>query len=194
MEGVLRQNNWRMILGGTWGDGRKYTNRMKYWDAFAPRARYTYEAITTSPSMTIPQPGKAQLYIGKFENEEDQRLQGGNNYVIRVEKTCLQTCSGRLSSTIRTPAPLSITGRAQRAARPLWAARQKVSERTDGSNYVPLGPDALPKGWEANQVQTLPGRGWFPYMRMYGAEEAAFNDAYKFPTVNKVTDFSEYVK
>jgi hypothetical protein len=40
----------------------------------------------------------------------------------------------------------------------------------------------------------LPGRGWFPYMRMYGAEESAFNDEYKFPTVNKVKDFSEYIK
>jgi hypothetical protein len=39
----------------------------------------------------------------------------------------------------------------------------------DGSYYVLLGPDAPPKGWEANHVQTLPGRGWFPYMRMYGA-------------------------
>jgi hypothetical protein len=43
-------------------------------------------------------------------------------------------------------------------------------------------------------VQTLPGRGWFPYMRMYGAEESAFNDEYKFPTVNKVKNFSEYIK
>ncbi|MGB5407522.1 MAG: hypothetical protein WBN43_12145, partial [Thiogranum sp.] len=33
-----------------------------------------------------------------------------------------------------------------------------------GSYYVLLGPDAPPKGWEANHVQTLPGRGWFPYM------------------------------
>jgi hypothetical protein len=86
MDGVLRQNNWRMILGGEWGDGHKYTNRMKYWDAIDPRSRYTYEAITTSPAMTMPKPGKAQLYIGKFEDEDGQRLQGGNNYVIRVEK------------------------------------------------------------------------------------------------------------
>jgi hypothetical protein len=43
-------------------------------------------------------------------------------------------------------------------------------------------------------VQTIPGRGWFPYMRMYGATEAAFNDEYPFPTVNKVEDFSEYLK
>jgi hypothetical protein len=30
--------------------------------------------------------------------------------------------------------------------------------------------------------------------RIGGAEEAAFNDAYKFPTINKVKNFSEYIK
>ena len=63
----------------------------------------------------------------------------------------------------------------------------------DGSYDMLLGPDAAPEGWEANHVQTLPGRGWFPYMRAYGAQEAFFNDEYKFPTVNKVKDFSKVV-
>ena len=44
------------------------------------------------------------------------------------------------------------------------------------------------------QGTDLSGRGWFPYMRMYGATKKAFNDAYKFPTVNKVKNFSEYIK
>ncbi len=35
--------------------------------------------------MTIPMPGKAQAYIGKFEDEKGDRLQGANNYVIRIE-------------------------------------------------------------------------------------------------------------
>ena len=57
-----------------------------------------------------------------------------------------------------------------------------------------LGPGNPPKGWEANYVQTLPGRGWFPYMRAYGAKAEFFNDEYKFPTINKVKDFSEYTR
>ena len=31
-------------------------------------------------------------------------------------------------------------------------------------------------------------------MRIYGATEEVFNDAYKLPTVNKVKNFSEYIK
>jgi hypothetical protein len=68
-----------------------------------------------------------------------------------------------------------------------------VRKNADGSFYVLLSPDAPPEGWEANHVQTLPGRGWFPYMRMYGAEASAFDDTYKFPTINKVRNFSNYI-
>ncbi len=40
LEGVLRQNNWRMILGGKWGEGIKNNQRMRHYDTFDPRARY----------------------------------------------------------------------------------------------------------------------------------------------------------
>jgi len=195
MDGVLRQNNWRMILGGEWGDGQKYTNRMKYWDAFDPRARYTYEAITTSPAMTMPKPGKAQLYIGKFEDEDDQRLRGENNYVIRIEKDVPAKLFW--STVVYDADTRTIIDNRKGAAGGKATAGSKtkgIRKNADGSYYVLLGPDAPPKGWEANHVQTLPGRGWFPYIRMYGATEKAFNDEYKFPTVNKVKEFSEYIK
>ncbi len=54
-----------------------------------------------------------------------------------------------------------------------------------------LGPGKAPKGWEANFVRTLPNRGWFPYLRGYGAGPEFFNDKYKLPVVNKVKNFNE---
>ena len=69
-----------------------------------------------------------------------------------------------------------------------------LRKNDDGSYYMLLGPDAPPKGWEANHVQTIKGRGWFPYMRAYLAKAEFFNDKYKFPTINKVESFDEIVK
>ena len=66
-------------------------------------------------------------------------------------------------------------------------------QNADGSYSMLLSPDAPPEGWESNHVQTIPGRGWFPYMRAYGAKAEFFNDEYKFPTVNKVTDFGDWI-
>ncbi len=69
-----------------------------------------------------------------------------------------------------------------------------LRENADGSYYMLLGPGDPPKGWEANYVRTLPGRGWFPYMRAYGAGKEFFDDTYKLPTINKVENFDKYVK
>jgi hypothetical protein len=195
LEGVLRQNNWRMILGGKRGDGIKFTQRTKYYDIFDPRARYTYEAIATSPAMTVPKPGTAQAYIGKFEDEKGGRLQGGNNYVIRIEKDVPAELFW--SVVIYDTDTRTIIDNRQGAAggkATMGSKTPGLRKNADGSYYMLLGPDAPPKGWEANHVQTLPGRGWFPYMRAYGAKAEFFNDEYKFPTINKVENFDEYIK
>jgi hypothetical protein len=195
LPGVLRQNNWRMILGGEWGEGIKYTQRTRYYDTFDPRARYSYEAITTSPAMTVPMPGKAQAYIGKFEDEDGQRLQGGNNYVVQINGPVPAELFWSIV-VYDTDTRTVIDNREGAAGGKATVGSKTPELRTndDGSITMMLGPDAPPKGWEANYVQTLPGRGWFPYMRAYGAGEEFFNDVYKFPTVNKVEDFSAQTK
>jgi hypothetical protein len=195
LEGVLRQNNWRMILGGEWGDGIKYTQRMKYYDTFDPRARYMYEAIVTSAAMTVPMPGKAQAYIGKFEDESGERLHGSENYVIRINGPVPAKLFW--SMVIYDTDTRTLIDNREGAAGGKATVGSKTPDlrvNADGSYYVFLGPDGPPKGWEANHVQTVPGRGWFPYMRAYGAQKEFFNDKYKFPTVEKVEDFSEFTK
>ena len=194
LSGVLRQNNWRMILGGGWGDGIKYTQRTKYYDLFDPRARYCYEAITTSPSMTVPKPGKAQAYIGKFEDEDVNRLQGSENYVIHINGPVPAELFWSIV-IYDTDTRCLIDNRAGAAGGKATMGSKTPGLRAneDGSYDMLLGPDAAPEGWEANHVQTLPGRGWFPYMRAYGAQESFFNGEYKFPTVNKVNNFSEMI-
>ena len=69
-----------------------------------------------------------------------------------------------------------------------------LRKNDDGSITMMVGPEAPPKGWEANYVRTLPERGWFPYLRGFGAGPEFFNDEYKLPTVKAVDDFSEYIK
>jgi hypothetical protein len=194
LEGVLRQNNWRLILGGDWGDGIKNDQRMRYYDIFDPRARYTYEAVTTSPAMTIPSPGKAQAYLGKFEDEDGERLRGSDSYVIRIEGPVPAELFW--SVVIYDADTRCIIDNREGPA----GGKATVGSRTpglrqndDGSYSVLLGPDPAPEGWEANHVQTLPGRGWFPYLRAYGAEAAFFDGTYKYPTVNHVVDFDGHV-
>ena len=48
----------------------------------------------------------------------------------------------------------------------------------DGSVDVYFGPQ-VPKGKEKNWIKTVPGKGWFPYLRFYSPTEAFFNQAWK---------------
>ena len=48
----------------------------------------------------------------------------------------------------------------------------------DGSVDVYFGPKA-PAGYENNWVQTIPGKGWFVILRLYGPLEAWFNKTWR---------------
>ena len=195
LEGVLRQNNWRMIMGGKWGDGIKYTQRMRYYDIFDPRARFTYEAVTTSPAMTIPRPGKSQAYIGKFEDEEGNRLRGGDNYVIEINANVPASLFWSIVIyDADTRCLIDNRNKDGKGKATVGSKTKGLRKNADGSYYMLLGPGQPPTGWEENFVRTLPNRGWFPYMRAYGAGEAFFDDTYKFPKVTKVKDFSGHIK
>jgi hypothetical protein len=55
----------------------------------------------------------------------------------------------------------------------------------DGSVDVYFGPEA-PEGKEKNWVKTLPGQGWFTYIRIYGPLEPFFEQTWKPDDIVKV--------
>ncbi|WP_425044305.1 hypothetical protein [Primorskyibacter sp. S87] len=57
-----------------------------------------------------------------------------------------------------------------------------------------LGPDAAPEGWESNYVRTLPDRGWFPYIRAYGAHAEFFDGTFQLPSIHRVESFDKWTK
>ena len=48
----------------------------------------------------------------------------------------------------------------------------------DGSVDISFGP-RTPKGKEKNWVQTVPGRGWFTILRLYGPLEPFFEQTWR---------------
>jgi hypothetical protein len=53
-----------------------------------------------------------------------------------------------------------------------------VNTNADGSVDVYFGPEA-PAGMESNWVQTIPGKGWFTLLRLYGPLEPWFDKTWK---------------
>ena len=55
----------------------------------------------------------------------------------------------------------------------------------DGSVDLYFGP-RKPAGANANFVQTVPGKGWFTYFRLYAPTEAYFNKTWALPDLEKI--------
>lgn len=65
--------------------------------------------------------------------------------------------------------------------RSLFAAG--LEENEDGSVDLYFGP-TTPKGFENNWVQTLPGKHWFSYFRLYAPTEAYFDKTWKMDDIS----------
>ena len=65
------------------------------------------------------------------------------------------------------------------------SSRQDLKKNPDGSVDLYFGPSA-PTGFENNWVQTLPGKHWFSYFRLYAPTEAYFDKSWKLDDITAV--------
>ena len=61
---------------------------------------------------------------------------------------------------------------------PSLGSRDKPAQNADGSTDLYLGPKA-PEGKEGNWLATVPGRGYFVILRLYGPTKASFDKSWK---------------
>jgi hypothetical protein len=193
LPGVLRDDGWRLILGRVEGsepgDAMEHTQSTKHYDRFDPRARYTYEACTTSEKMSFPKPARGMGYAGMFLDTKGRALAGDRSYVINVPANPPVDLFWAITVYDVDTRGL-ITTDQERAER--GSKHEGVRTNKDGSTPIFVGPKP-PKGWENNWVKSAPGRAWFPYFRFYGPTKPFFDQSWKLPPVEEV-DFAEYAK
>jgi hypothetical protein len=68
---------------------------------------------------------------------------------------------------------------------PSLGSRDKPVQNADGSTTLYFGPKA-PKGKESNWQATVPGKGYFAILRLYGPTEAAIGKSWKPGDIEKV--------
>jgi hypothetical protein len=63
----------------------------------------------------------------------------------------------------------------------------KLKINSDGSIDLYFGPaGGAPKGFEANWIETVPGKGFYPMMRFYSPKAGLFDGTWKLPDVELV--------
>ncbi|MEU6506048.1 DUF1254 domain-containing protein [Streptomyces sp. NPDC046942] len=124
----------------------------------------------------------ATYYLATFRDTDKDLLRGEESYKLHVPADVptkqfwsltlydRETC-GLIRDMPRTGAD---------------SLQQQVEKNTDGSVDIYIGPKA-PTGKEGNWIPTAPGRGWFPYFRLYGPEKSFFEKKrWELPAIERI--------
>jgi hypothetical protein len=134
-----------------------------------------------SPGMLGKVPGKGASYMIGFTDSNNAPLSGGSNYRLHLPPKIPVAIFWSL--TLYDAATAS--GLANGRPFPSLGSRDKPTQNADGSTDLYLGPKA-PQGKEANWLATVPSKGYFAIIRLYGPTEAAINKSWKPGDIEKI--------
>jgi hypothetical protein len=137
--------------------------------------RWFAQAIVTSPAMFRRDPGAGSLYWLGLRDSAGGYLDGGKTYRLRVPLPVPYSLFWSVTAYDARTRSEVVAEQDQAALRSMF---EKLEP--DGADHVDLyfGP-AEPRGADGRWIQTVPGRGWFAYFRIYGPEAAAFDGTWK---------------
>ena len=127
-----------------------------------------------SPGMVSKIPGKGAMYVVGFTDSEGVPLSGGSHYRLNLPANV--PAANFWSLTLYEAENAS--GLANGQPFPSLGSRDKPRQNADGSTDLFLGPEA-PAGQESNWLATVPGKGYFAVLRLYGPTEAAMDKSWK---------------
>jgi hypothetical protein len=134
-----------------------------------------------SPGMISQIPGKGAKYMIAFTDSNETPLTGANSYRIRLPPDI----PAELFWSVTLYEAENASGLDNGQPFPSLGSRDKPAEHADGSTSLYLGPSA-PTGMEANWLRTVPGRGYFAILRLYGPTQAAIDKSWRPGDVEKV--------
>ena len=127
-----------------------------------------------SPGMISQIPGKGAKYMIAFTDSEGTPLSGGSSYRLNLPANI--PAANFWSVTLYEAENAS--GLANGQPFPSLGSRDKPAQNADDSTDLYLGPKA-PAGKEGNWLATVPGRGYFVILRLYGPTKASFDKSWK---------------
>jgi hypothetical protein len=155
---------------------------MDNYSMFNERASYTFEAVTTSAGMVSRVPGKGSAYLGSYYDADGDALLGGNNYRLHIGPN--PPAANFWSVTVYDiENRLIIRNDMERSDRS--SRTEGLINNADGSVDLYFGPKA-PQGKEANWIQTNAGQSFFVYLRLYGPEQAYFDQTFPMSKIEKI--------
>jgi hypothetical protein len=134
-----------------------------------------------SPGMLSKIPGKGAKYMMAFTDSEGVPLSGSCSYRLHLPPNI--PAANFWSVTLYEAENGS--GLANGQPFPSLGSRDKPTQNADGSTDLYLGPK-VPKGKDGNWLATVPGKGYFAILRLYGPTQTAIDKSWKPSDIQKL--------
>jgi hypothetical protein len=166
-------SQWRYgFIGGDYrwldGDGLSGLNL----DA---RTNFFYVATVNTPAMATKLVGLGSQYALSYADSSGTPFDGAKNYRLRLPANApakdfwsVVLYDPQTRSELQTGQPFPSK----------YNKRDTLAVNADGSVDLYFGPTA-PAGKDANWIQTVPKKGWFTLLRLYGPLEPWFDKTWR---------------
>lgn len=155
--------------------------RRDNYDDLDERAAWFYEAVTNDEMMHGQSTGKGQVYLAAYRAKDGEWLDGGVNYVLHVPPNVPAKAFWSLT-VYDVDTRCIIKNKTKQADR---SSRMDLLTNADGSVTLYIGPKK-PEGDKArNWIQTMPGKAWFAYFRLYSPKQAFLDRKWVLPDIEK---------
>ncbi len=139
------------------------------------RAAFHYFATVITPAMAHAQVGAGSAYAYTAHDARGAILDGGRGYTLTLPPEppaqnfwSVDVYDTQTRSLLQTDDPYPS----------VMNLGEGVDEGEDGAITIHFGPTA-PPGRERNWIQTVPGKSWFPMLRLYGPLQPWFDGTWQ---------------
>ena len=176
---IWPDRNWEFIplMGPLDPDTKDFgaeTHRDLLWND-----HYFFMAWGTSAGIGRRAVGPGSLYFYTPRDASGAYLDGAKNYKLTVPGPVPASLFWSVTVYDSETRTIINTDQGRGAVRTMF---ENPQPNDDGSFDIFLGPDA-PEGKENNWVKTIPGKGWFTFLRIYGPQEPIFDDSWVLPDI-----------